>query len=81
MRRQARETHGRQADALIDLYLEWREECSAVDLAYQRWGQASKDERRAAFAAYNAALDREERASNIYAALVREVSAAALQAV
>lgn len=58
--------------ALIDLHVEWREECSAVQLAYERWRDASKEDRVAAFAAYNTALDREERAGDIYAALVRQ---------
>jgi hypothetical protein len=66
------ECERRVGDALIDLYVEWREECSSVELAYERWREASKDDREAAFAAYNAALDREERASDIYAALIRE---------
>jgi hypothetical protein len=63
------ECNRRLGDALIDLYVAWREECSAVQLAYEGWREASDDDREAAFAAYNAALDREERASDIYAAL------------
>jgi hypothetical protein len=62
---------------MIDLYVEWREECSAVQLAYEGWREASTDERTAAFAAYNAALDREERASELYAALIRRATPAA----
>ena len=38
-------------DALIDLYVEWREECSAVRVAYERWRDASKGESADAFAA------------------------------
>ena len=64
----------RLGDALIDLYVDWREECSAVQLAYEGWREASKEDREAAFAAYNAALDREERASDIYADLIRQAS-------
>jgi hypothetical protein len=70
----------RLGDALIDLYVEWREECSEVQLAYERWREASRDERAAAFAAYDAALDREERASDIYAAFIRRATPAAPQA-
>ena len=66
----------RLGDALIDLYVEWREECSAVQLAYERWREASKDDSEAAFAAYNAALDREERAGDVYAALIRQTTPA-----
>jgi hypothetical protein len=75
----AHERDGRLGDALIDLYVEWREECSAVQLAYERWREASKDDRAAAFAAYNAALDREERASDVYAALIRHATPPAPQ--
>jgi hypothetical protein len=64
----------RLGDALIDLYVEWREECSSVRLAYARWADACRADRAAAFAAYNAALDREERASDIYAALIRQAT-------
>jgi hypothetical protein len=72
MTRGARGCDRRLGDALADLYVEWREECSAVQLAYERWREASKDERAVAFVAYNAALDREERASAVYAALIRQ---------
>lgn len=64
----------RLGDALIDLYVEWREECSAVQLAYDRWHIASKGDRAAAFAAYRAALDREEQACVAYAALIRQAT-------
>jgi hypothetical protein len=67
-------------DALIDLYVEWREESSAVQLAYDRWHDASTGDRAAAFAAYNAALDREEEASDIYAALIRQAPPPTLHA-
>ena len=74
MTRQTLERDRRLGDAVIDLYVEWREECSAVRLAYERWREASKDDRAGAFAAYNAALDREERAGDIYAALIRKMT-------
>lgn len=73
-------THGvcerdrRLGDALIDRYVDWREECVAVQLAYEGWRKASKDDRAAAFAAYSAALDREERASDAYAALIPQAT-------
>ena len=73
------QTSGGFGDALVDLYVEWREECSSVHSAYERWRRAPRDDSAAAFAAYNAALDREERASNVYAALVQRVSPAARQ--
>ena len=76
MTRRTREHDPRLGDALIDLYADWREECSAVQLTYEHWGKASKDDRAAAFTAYHAALDREERAGNIYAALIRQMTPA-----
>ena len=74
MKEPRHEHDSRLADALIDLYVDWREECSAVQCAYEWWRTASKEQTTAAFAAYNAALDREERASRVYAALVRQLS-------
>lgn len=50
--------------------MDWRKECLAVRAAYERWRQAEKDENAAAFTAYSAALDQEERAGNLYAELV-----------
>ena len=79
MRNGARERDRLLGDAMIDLYAEWREECSAVQLAYEWWRAASTDERTVAFADYNAALDREERASERYAALIRRATLAAPQ--
>jgi urease accessory protein UreF len=77
MTHRTRERDPRLGDALLDLYIEWREECSAVHRAYERWRKAAKDDRAAAFAAYHAALDREERASIVYAALTRQMTPAA----
>src|SRR5438067_2422281 len=74
MRRQAREHNGSPGDALIDLYVDWREECCAVRAKYERWREAGKDDSAAAFAAYCAALDQEERAGNVYAELVLRVT-------
>ena len=67
MREQTRERASRLGDALIDLYVEWREECLSVHSAYERWRSAPRDDSPAAFAAYNAALDREERAGAKFA--------------
>jgi urease accessory protein UreF len=79
MTRLARERDLRLGDGLIDLYVEWREECSAVQHAYDRWREAERGDRATAFAAYNAALDREERASDVYAAMIRQATPAAPQ--
>jgi hypothetical protein len=78
MRRQTRELRASMVDALTDRYVDWREECFAVIAAYQRWSEADVDDRADAFAAYSAALDREERACDIYAELVRDVRRTAL---
>jgi len=66
---------GTVGDALVEFYVDWREECVSVQAAYERWDDASLEEREAAFAAYHAALDREERAGNLYAELVARVTA------
>jgi hypothetical protein len=65
---------GSLADALIDLYVRWREECAAVHATYERWLGAQREDRPAAYAAYRAALDREERASDVYAELIRSAA-------
>ena len=74
MKRHARERSGGWGDALIDLYIDWREECAAVHSTYECWRGAPRGDTAAAFAAYSAALDREERAGNVYAAFVRRVA-------
>jgi hypothetical protein len=79
MRSGTRERDRRVGDALIDLYVAWREECCAVQLAYERWREASKEDRAAAFVAYAAALDREERASDSYAAVICRATPSAPQ--
>ena len=57
----------RAIDDLMDCYVAWREACYAVDLAYQRWAEATPDESGSFYSGYVAALDREEQASLIYA--------------
>ena len=54
-------------DELMDAYVDWREECIALEQAYARWSSVALDDRNVAFAAYTAALDREEQASSVYA--------------
>ena len=60
-------------DVLMDVYVDWREECIALRNAYQRWSSVRIAERELAFAAYRAALDREDRASAVYEDLVKSV--------
>jgi hypothetical protein len=66
-------------DQLLEAYLEWCEESAAVGSAYRRWSLASADDASARFAAYVAALDREERASDVYARLFGRTRAARLR--
>jgi hypothetical protein len=63
-------SHKRVVDRLIEAYVSWREACLQVSDAYCSW--ASETGRgTVAFERYAAALDREERAAEVYAALVR----------
>jgi hypothetical protein len=66
----------RLLDSLIEAYVNWREECLALEDAYRRWSSAAKPDAELAFAAYMAGLDREESASMLYGELVRRVNAA-----
>jgi hypothetical protein len=61
---------------MIDAYIEWREECVAVEAAYRRWVSADPADAELAWVAYRAGLDREERASILYGELVRSVNEA-----
>ena len=62
-------------DALMDEYVSWREESDAVSKSYSAWSRATRDERWLAYAAYVAALDREEHAAFAYRCLVEQVQA------
>jgi hypothetical protein len=57
-------------DETMDAYVDWREECTHVGEAYRRWLSAVRADAALAFRAYLAALDREERASQVYADLI-----------
>jgi hypothetical protein len=60
-------------DQMIDLYCDWRTACSEVQVAYRRFSAAPPADRAVAFAAYAAALDREQSASEFYAAQIRVI--------
>jgi hypothetical protein len=66
--------HRSLIDDVMDAYIEWRHESADVDAAYRRWSGSASDETALAFAAYTAALDREEQASISYARLIRRSS-------
>ena len=63
----ARASLRRLRDEIIDLYLAWREEAAAVADAYALWADATADDKAARFAAFTAAIDREEAAVRSYA--------------
>jgi hypothetical protein len=52
---------------IIKLYLDWREEAAAEADAYALWADAPTGERSRCFAAFTAAIDREEAAARSYA--------------
>jgi hypothetical protein len=56
---------------MIELYCDWRTGCIEVQSAYERFRDASSWDRAAAFAAYTAALDREQSACESYAEQIR----------
>jgi hypothetical protein len=60
------------ADRAFQHYLDWRDETSTLERAYDRWVRAPRGERAFAFAAYRAALDREEHAAVRYEAAMSE---------
>jgi hypothetical protein len=63
----------RMVDDAIDAYVDWREECTHVWEAHRRWQSSGGRDAALAFRAYVAALDREERASEVYADLIGRV--------
>jgi hypothetical protein len=65
--------HRQLVDDAVLAYVEWREECTEVSNAYSRWISAPATDARCAHAAYQAALDREEAAAQIYAELMARV--------
>ena len=60
-------------DLAVDAYVSWREESRAVRNAYLACRHARAAEAAVAFDAYEAALDREERAAEVYAKLMSRV--------
>jgi hypothetical protein len=64
----------RLLDEAIESYVEWREECATVEAAYRCWSSQRSTERTTSFAAYTAALDREECAARVYADAVGRVT-------
>ena len=65
--------HEQIVDDAVLAYVGWREECTAVWNAYDWWASAPAEDARRAYAAFRAALDREEAAAIIYARLMGRV--------
>lgn len=61
------ELRNRLIDEAIERYVEWREECAAVSVAYRNLSTGSRAEHAMAFAINTAALDREESGAKCYA--------------
>jgi hypothetical protein len=61
----------RLVDGLMEAYVSWREACLQVREAYGSWASETGLGATSAFGRYMAALDREERAAEVYAGLVR----------
>jgi hypothetical protein len=59
----------------MDAYAGWRDQCGTVERAYRHWTSARGRDAAAWYTAYAAALDREERAAERYARLVRRLTA------
>lgn len=64
-------------DELIELYCDWRTRCEEVRGNYERFSSAPRADRALAFAAFEAALDREESAAEACAAHIRPIAIAA----
>jgi hypothetical protein len=60
-------------DDLVFSYLHWKEMCIKAHLAYDRWCACTTLVRPEAYAAFGAALDREESAADIYRRMVDRI--------
>jgi len=67
----------RLADEAFHAYVEWLDESDAVWDSYNRWAGAGHADAALAFGAYRAALEREEHASDVYAALITQLPSGA----
>jgi hypothetical protein len=66
----------RLVDEALERYIDWREACRAVTAAYGHWSGGAREERPLLFAAYTAALDREELAASRYSGVISQISPA-----
>jgi hypothetical protein len=65
----------RQLNDALDAYLEWRQQCNAVWNAYSDWAAGRESDAALRYSQYSAALDREERASELYVGLIERATA------
>jgi hypothetical protein len=72
----AEATFNQLIDAMVDHYASWRDECVAVSLSYENWTGAERPDRKLAFSAYVAALDREETAAACYRRAAEQIALA-----
>jgi hypothetical protein len=61
----------REAEEVTGAYFAWWQECTTVRDAYRTWVRAAGADAARAFAGYAAALEREQRAAEAYAARAR----------
>ena len=61
----------REVEEVTGAYFAWWQECTAVRDAYRTWVRAARADAARAFAGYVAALEREQRAADAYAARAR----------
>lgn len=59
---------------MLELYVDWREECVAVAWSYESRSDAGRRDNAPAFSAYVAALDREELAAASYRRLIEQIA-------
>jgi hypothetical protein len=60
-------------DEAFARYLDWLAESEAVNAAYGVWSKGARTDGAVPFAAYGAALDREERAASVYRSVIDQV--------
>jgi hypothetical protein len=63
----------KQVDKMLEAYVDWLEACLLVSDGHRNWSSATGPNITATFVRYMRALDREERAAEVYARLVRRV--------
>jgi hypothetical protein len=62
--------NGDQLSSVVTAYTDWHRHSRAVHSAYSAWSEATADEASRRYAAYIEQLDREQRACELYAAVI-----------